>query len=125
MPNYGSPYSTTLLYENQQKFFWNQETVATGNLSIAFEIYRVSRSHYPWGLSVEVTFSGAPGAFEVDIMGANSDLLANYVQLGNITTANATNVGRWDMPTNMWPKFIAAYLKTLTNAVSITCAVTR
>lgn len=52
----------TLLRENQQKYFWQNETVAAGTLSIAFEIARVNRSYYPWGLSVEVVFSAAHDA---------------------------------------------------------------
>ncbi len=129
MPNYTNNDQATLLRENQQMFFWDNETVATGSLSIAFQLARVNRTFYPWGISFEVVFGGNPGAFEVDIMGANNDEITNYVQLGNITvTNNGTSgayVGRWDMPTNMWPKYVAGYLKTLTNAVTVTLQVTR
>ena|SRR5271157_144541 len=119
MPNYTNSSQATLWRENQQPFFWNAETVAAGTLSIAYQMARVNRSFYPWGISFEVIFSGNPGAFEVDIMAANQDNKANFVQIGNITvTNNATSgayVGRWDMPSNMWPKYVAGYLKTLTN----------
>lgn len=125
MPGYGSNNQAKLLYENTQQFFWNNELVAVGGLSVAWELYRVSRSFYPWGLSVEVMFGGAPGVFEVDIMGANSDLKGSYIQIGTITNVNSSNVGRWDMPSNIWPKYVAAYINSLTNAVNITGQVTR
>lgn len=129
MPNYTNSSQATLWRENQQPFFWNAETVAAGTLSIAYQMARVNRSFYPWGISFEVIFSGNPGAFEVDIMASNTDKAANFVQIGNITvTNNATSgayVGRWDMPSNMWPKYVAGYLKTLTNSVSVTLQGTR
>jgi hypothetical protein len=130
MPNYTNSAQAALLRENSQVFFWDNEAVAASSLSIAFQLARVNRTFYPWGISFEVIFSGNPGAFEVDIMAANNDEAANFVQIGNITvTNNATSgayVGRWDMPINMWPRYIAGYLKTLTNSgVKTTLQVTR
>jgi len=125
MPNYPGTAQATLLYENTQKFLWQNEAVSTGTLSIAYELRRILGFAYPWGLSFEVIFSGTPGAFEIDLMAANNDIAANYVQIGNITVVNSTNVGRFDMPLNIWPKYIAGYVKTLTNAVTTTLQVTR
>ncbi len=130
MPNYGSSNQGKLLYENSQVFLWNNELVVAGNLSISWELFRVSRSYYPWGLSAEVVFSGNPGVFEIDIMGANTDAAANFIQIGTITNAGSSiiagaYVGRWDMPSYIWPKYIAGYIKTLTNAVNTTLAITR
>jgi hypothetical protein len=100
-----------------------------GSLSTAFLLERLDYASYPWGASVEAVFSGNPGAFEIDIVGANIDAPQNYVQLGTITTANSYvsgyYTGRWDMPTNMWVKYVAAYMKTLANAVNVTLMVTR
>lgn len=133
MPAYPGNDLATLLRDNRQAFLWQNETVAAGviptstagnSLSLAFQLERINRSFYPWGLSFEVWFSGAPGTFEIDIMGANNDLYTNYVQIGNITAVNSFNVGRWDMPTNIWPKYIAAYMKTLANAVNVTLQAT-
>jgi hypothetical protein len=125
MPNYTNNSQATLLYENRQQFMWNNESVPAGTLSIAFQIRRTTGTFYPWGTSFELTFSGNPGAFEIDIMGANTDNKGNYIQLGNITSVNGSYVGRWDMPSNVWPKYVAAYVNTLTNAVNITLQVTR
>lgn len=130
MPNYTSNAQSQLLRTNQQAFFWNNEFVTAPQLSVGFQLERVSHSFYPWGLSVEVVFSGDPGAFEIDIMAANNDNKANYIQVGSITSASGSTVagnyvGRWDMPSYIWPKFVAAYVKTLTNPVTVTCQVTR
>ena len=118
MPNYPGSAKAELLRENQQKYLWANETVTPGSLSIAFELARVPRTFYPYGLSFEVTFSAAPGTFEIDIMGANNDVVGSYVSLGTISTVSA-NVGRWDMPSNLWPKYVAASMKSLTNPVSL------
>ncbi len=130
MPGYGTNARAALLRNNTQAFLWNQEIVAASTLSIAVELERINRSFYPWGLSFEVVFGGNPGVFEIDIMGANINNQANFLQLGNITTAAGSTVagsyvGRWDMPSNMWPKFVAGYIKTLANAVAVSLQVTK
>jgi len=130
MPVYAGTSKATLLRDNQQVFLWQQdETVTAGganavSLSLAFQLERINRSFYPWGMSFEAWFSGAPGVFEIDIMGANLDIDTHYVQIGTITAVNSSNVGRFDMPSNTWPKYVAAYLKTLTNAVHVTLQAT-
>lgn len=125
MPAYGGTGKATLLRENEQRYLWQNETASAGTLSIAYELARINRSFYPWGLSFEVVFSAAPGTFEIDLMGSNNDIAANFISLGTISTVNGSNVGRWDMPSNLWPKYVAAFVKTLTNAVNVTLQVTR
>ncbi len=125
MPNYTSNAQATMLYENKQQFLWDNEYVPAGLLSIAFQIHRTTGTFYPWGMSFEVMFSGDPGVFEIDIMGANNDNYGNYIQLGTITSVNSYYVGRWDMPSNIWPKYVAGFVKTLTNSINTTLQVTR
>jgi hypothetical protein len=123
---YAGTGKATLLRENMQVYLWQSERVTVGELSVAFELARVPSAFYPWGLSCEVAFSAAPGTFELDIMGSNNDLAANFVQIGIITAVNANNVGRWDMPSATWPKYVCAFMKTLTNAsVLSTLQITR
>jgi hypothetical protein len=123
MPSYPGNALATLLRDNTQKFFWNNETVVTGTLSVAYELERVNRSSYPWGYAVEVQFSGAPGTFELDIMEAETDNIGNYVKVGSIVAVNAFNVGRFET-TSLFPKYVAAYLLTLAGAVNVTAKVT-
>jgi hypothetical protein len=137
MPGYAGNGLAALLRNDQQGilFSYNDGTITAKTLSVAFQLERINRSFYPWGLSLEVQFSANPGAFEIDLLGANTDVPANYTLLGSIaTTNNAYNsdsvnfpgwVGRYDMATNLWPKYVAGYVKTLTNAVNISLIVNK
>lgn len=126
MPEYGGSGLAQLLRENEQRFLWQVETVAVGELSIAYQLARVPTAYYPWGLSAELSFSAAPGTFEIDIVGSNSDTAASYISLGSISTVNASNFGRWDLTPGLWPRYVAGVVKTLGNAgVLVTLAVTR
>jgi hypothetical protein len=132
MPAYPGSNLAKLLHNNVQGFLWDNEIPVVGTLSKAYILERINRSFYPWGLSFEATFSGNPGAFEIDLMGANNDQLINYNFLGSIVQTNnlygtifTGYVGRWDMPTQMWPRYVAGYMKTLTNAVNLTLTVTK
>lgn len=128
MPGYAGVNQATLLRENRQVFAWQKESVpasaVVGSLSQAWQLERVRSVSYPWGFSVEVSFSGNPGAFEIDVMIADTDNPNNYVQFTNITQVNATNVGRVDV-LNSWAKYVALYMKTLGNAVLVTGQITR
>ena len=130
MPGYAGSGNAKLLRDNAQGILWSIQdgSPAATTLTVAFLLERINRSYYPWGLSFEVTFSGNPGAFEIDIMGADTDTAANYLQLGSMTTASGSTVAgayvaRYDMATNLWPKYVSAYIKTLTNAVNMTLVV--
>lgn len=133
MPAYGGNGTAGLLNANRTAYFWQSEIVPVntfpGSLSFAYQLERVPNVVAPWGASFEVIFNGNPGAFEIDIVGANTDQAQNYTYLGNITQAASYvpgyYVGRWDMPSNIWVKYVAAYMKTLTNAVQATLQVTR
>jgi hypothetical protein len=133
MPAYPGNGLATLLRVNRQGFLWANEASPVntfpGSLSTALLLERLDNAAYPWGASFEVVFYGNTGVFEIDIVGANIDAPQNYVQLGTITTANSYvtgyYTGRWDMPSNMWVKYVAAFTKTLTNAVNMTLMVTR
>jgi hypothetical protein len=124
MPAYPGNNLATLLYENRQGIFWNDEAVVSGTMSVAFELRRERGAYYPWGFAVQVSFDGAPGTIAIDVMGAETDDAANYVKLGTISAVNSSNVGRFDTVT-FWPKFVALVATTVTNAVNMTALVTR
>jgi len=131
MPAYPQGGLAKLLRGNQQGFMFNNELVIVGEFSVAFQLERISHSAYPWGASFEAIFSANPGTFEIDIMGANVDQLANYNLLGSITaTNNATSgawVGRYDMASNLWPKFVLGYINKFPSfaTVQVTLQATR
>jgi len=123
----------SLIRADRQQFLWMNETVPAGvfpgSLSVAYQVERLDYASYPWGLSFEVQFSANPGTFEIDIVGCNQDASQNYTYLGMINSATSyvpgSYVSRWDMPSQMWVKYVAAYMKTLSNAVNVTLTVTR
>lgn len=124
MPGYQGAGHAALLRTNQQAFLFNNETVAAGRASIAVQLERIPRSSYPFGASFQLKFGGVPGAFEVDIQVADTDADGDYVTVASIAAVNSNNVSRYDM-TNLWPKFVRAFVNTLGNAVSVTVLVTR
>ncbi len=76
--------------------------------------------------SVDGKFSGAPGAFEVDVQVAAVDADTNYQTIsgGNITTVDATNFTfHIDCPT-VTAKFMRLLVRTRTNSVTLTATVT-
>lgn len=136
MPAYPGPGLAAPLDYNRQGILWGSETPPAGtfpgSLSTAFLLQRVDNQFYPWGASFELYFNASPGSFEVDIVGANTDAPGSYVLLGSITQASATSiiggtnyVYRYDMASNLWPKYVAAWMKSIGNAVLVTLTVTR
>jgi hypothetical protein len=113
----------TLLRYNEQQYLWSPgQSLTAGSgqtsASIAVQLERIARTFYPWGAAFEVGFSGAPGSFEVDIQFAEIDTNASFVTVGTITAVNASNVGRYDMPNTVFPKYVRGICKTLTNPVT-------
>jgi len=77
-------------------------------------------------VSVEILFSAAPGAFEIDMQDADTEADAWYQNIvgGQISAVNAiTFVARAEITVK--GKFLRALVKTLTNAVNVTVRVTR
>jgi hypothetical protein len=133
MSGYGGTGKATLLRDNQQMFLFQQDTVAAGMASRAVQLERINRSNYPWGVSFEIYFTdvngnpASPGAFEVDIQTADIDQDSHYCTINALNAAgqlNASFVGRIELP-NFWAKYVRAFVKTLTNAVSTSVMVTR
>lgn len=131
MSGYAGVGQAKLLRENTQIFLWQNEIIAAGSavgsLSMAVQLERVRSESYPWGFSAEVAFAGAPGAFDVDVMGSDTDDPRYFNKIGSITTVNAFNVGRFDGigPNLTYPKYVALFMTTLANAVAVTGQLTR
>jgi hypothetical protein len=125
MPGYAGTARAQLLYENRQAFLFQNETVANGTASIAYQLRRERGAFYPWGMSLEFAFGANPGAFEVDVQTSDTDDNAHYVTLATLTSGlNASYVGRIELP-SFWAKFVRVQVVTLTNAVAITVLLTR
>ena len=127
MPGYSGTGQAKLINYNQQRRLWVAETVAAGASSIAVQLRRIEGQSYPWGCAFEITFSGAPGVFEVDAQTAETDTDANYVTVAQLAAVNASNVGRIDLTaaTPFFGKFVRLHMTALANAVTTSGIVTR
>jgi hypothetical protein len=130
MPAYAGAGQAKVVHMNEQVVLWQAEskTITTGNPSLAFQLGRIPRFSYPWGAAFQVSFSGAPGSFEIDIEGSETDEAGSYVLLATsakITAVNASNFGRYDMPATFFPKFVRASMQSLANSVNTTLVLTR
>jgi hypothetical protein len=76
-------------------------------------------------LSIDGKFSGAPGAFEVDVQVAGADSDTSYQTCANcnITTVDATN-NTFHLDYGGTAKYLRLLMRTRTNSVSITATVT-
>ena len=125
MPGYPGTGQAQLIYENRQVFLFQNETVAAGTASIAFQLHRVRGSSYPFGMSLEIGFSADPGTFEVDIQTSDTDDNPHFVTINTVNSGlNSFFVGRVELP-SFWAKYVRARVVTLTNAVAITVKLTR
>jgi hypothetical protein len=126
MPNYINPPTQTpiAISVGEQVVAFNAEQPAVPQASIEFALPPNPRT-LGAALSVEVSFSGAPGVFEVDLQEADTDADANFVSNATtITAVNAGNVGRQDYA-NITGQFVRILLKTRTNAVNALIKITR
>lgn len=115
-----------LLRANEQQQVWLNQGISAGvTTSIAVQLERLRSPYfYPWGAAVEIAFSGAPGTFEIDVQFAEVDQDSHYVGVGTITAVNTSNVGRYDMPNTVFPKFIRLFAKTFPNSVTASAIIT-
>lgn len=129
MPFYPGSGKATIINANTQVFLFNNERTGPGTpinaASIACQLERQKSASYPFGFAVQVSFSGAPGVFEVNVQGSEIDADANYCNLGTpITAVNAGNTARFE-GVAVYPKFVRVFVKTLTNDVNTTAILTR
>lgn len=128
MPPYPGNDLAKLMYENEQRFLWQQEALAVGAISKAYQLRRERGAHYPFGFSVQLACSATPGTFEIDILGSDIDQLGAYVPIGTIMAVNgvgSTFVARAEFP-QAWVKYVAAYARTWPNtAVLVDLLLTR
>lgn len=102
---------------------FNAEQPAPGTASDRVALHGVYED-FPGTLSVEGFFSGAPGAFEIDLQTADVDADAFYTQEGNGITAVSAGNG-FHAEFNVSARFARVFLKSRTNAVNLTVYVTR
>lgn len=108
---------------------WSAETPTPGNGTTAasqqVQLINGSISKPGTPLSVDGKFSGAPGAFEVDVQVAATDADTNYQTCSgcNITTVDATN-NTFHLDYSGNAKYVRLLMRSRTNSVSITATFT-
>jgi hypothetical protein len=107
---------------------WNAETPTPGNNTTAASQQIVlfctaNGNACPFG--VDGKFSGAPGAFEVDVQVAATDSDTNYQTCSNcnITTVDATN-NTFHLDFTGVARFVRLLMRSRTNSVSVTATFT-
>jgi hypothetical protein len=133
MSGYAGTGQAKLLRNNQQAYLFQKDTNIVGKASVAFEIERVNRSYYPWGVSFQIYFTDVngvpsdPGTFEVDIQTSDIDQDTQYCTISSWTggtSLNAFFAGRIELP-NFYAKYIRAFVNSITNSVNTTILITR
>ena len=119
--------SPTLLQPGQVITLWSAETPTPGTgTTAASQQVALALPAGHGGFAIDGKFSGAPGAFEVDVQVAAVDSDTNYqtVSSGNITTVDSTNNTFHFDGTTVKAKFVRLLMRTRTNSVSVTATVT-
>jgi hypothetical protein len=127
MPNYITSGNITAIYPGDQFLLFNAEQPAPGQASQQVCLANAPNATSLPGAAVEIFFSAAPGAFNVQVQEADTDTDAAYITIpttGTITTVSGTNFARVEFPT-LKAKFLRVLLSTRTNAVNLTVKVTR
>lgn len=108
---------------------WNAETPTPGNGTTAASqqaaLSSIGNVNTPF--SVDGHFSGAPGAFEVDVQCASNDADTDYQTIsgGNITTVDSTNNTFHLDAGQAVCRYVRLLMRSRTNSVSITARVNR
>jgi|SRR6185503_583579 len=110
------------LYQGDSYLVWNAESGLAGTKSerVAFGVNPGAAGQ---ACSIEITFGGAPGVFEIDFETADTDVAGDYVQKTIINGVNANNAVRVEID-----PFVANFgrlnMVALANAVSCTAKIT-
>ena len=129
MPFWPGNAKAGLINANGQVFLFNNERVFSNaqksSIGVLLARGQQAQGGFPFQFAIELSFASAPGAFEVDVQGSETDTDASYVLLGTaITAVNANNYARFE-GVNFYPRFVRVNVKTLTNDVQVTCLITR
>jgi hypothetical protein len=126
LPNYSQSSAAlpiTGIRPGDRVLSFNAETPTPPQAGQAFSICQLGPGTQPKGLNLEIAFSTDPGAFQVDLQEADTDVDGAYITLQSITAVNASFYGRIDNAP-FTAQFVRAKLVSRTNAVSLTAKIT-
>ena len=123
MPAYDTLVPPTALYPGDSYACINNEKPASGTLSQQVALGRKDADN-GGRIAVELQFAANPGAFEVDVMTADTDVANAYVMQNGIAAVDATFYARVELNVNA--NFAALLTKTANaNAVACTAKITQ
>jgi hypothetical protein len=129
MPAYSNALPPSAIWPGDFAQVWNAEQPApgSGGASASQRIALGVKEGGPGGFGVTGFFSGAPGAFEIDVQVADVDADTQYqsVANGNITTVDATNNTFHFDGATVLATFVRLLLRSRTNAVNVTADIRR
>ena len=116
------------IYPGDTQTVWNAETVTTASASLQCALAQ-SISGEAQACSIEIKFSGAPGAFAIDTQTADTDTNSAYTILGiapQFTTVNTGNYASLQIP-ELKANFIRLVMTTqpANGGVTVTAKITR
>lgn len=115
-----------LLRCGEQANLFYETNAPSGTASTAVQLERIKAATvYQFGVSFEISFSGAPGTFDVEIQTADTDAESKYVSIAAVTSGlNASNVCRVELP-SFWARYVRVKVVVLANPVTTSVLVTR
>jgi hypothetical protein len=121
MTLFGGLANPPALNQGESYQVWNNEAVGAGTTGqeVALAIIPGATGQ---SVSVEVSFSADPGAFELDLLTADTDKAVNFIQRGSINAVNAAFAARLEA-SGIVANFAALKLVSITNAVNITAKI--
>lgn len=129
MPAYNNSFPPIGIWPGDTSQVWNAEQPAPGNggASASQRVALGSQGGAPAGFSVTGFFSGAPGAFEIDVQVSDVDVDSQYQTSlnGNLTVVDATNQTFHYDGNNVLATFVRLLMRSRTNAVNITADIRR
>lgn len=116
------------LAPGESAYFFNAETPAEPSASDRFALQQAPYTSHESSISVEVRFSGDPGAFELNIQDSDTDADGYYQNVasgGAITSVDATLFTTRVELVPVKALFVRLAVVTIANAVSLTAKITR
>ena len=129
MPAYTNTTPPNAIWPGDTQQVWSAEqpSPGNGNAAASQRVAIGTQGGTPGGFSVTGFFSGAPGAFEVDVQVSDVDSDTQYQTCanGNITSVDGTNNTFHFDGSTVLTSFVRLLLRSRANAVAITADIRR
>lgn len=126
MPAYGTITPAPVMLLDSQVSPFSAEVVTAGEASQQYAIIRgftlaeAGQAGLPY-IHVEILFSAAPGAFQIDVQQADTDNAGNYVTVASLTSVDANQVGYLDI--QLAARYVRLHVTSITNTVNTTATI--